>query len=49
MRNKKAKGDGDVPGDVLKMLGEDGFRLIIRLMNNICENAESGPRTSLKL
>jgi len=49
MRNKKAIGDGNVPGHVLKMLKEDGFRLMIQLMNNIYENMESGPITSLKL
>jgi hypothetical protein len=26
-RDKKATGDDDVPGDVLRLLGEDGLRL----------------------
>jgi hypothetical protein len=29
MKNKKASGDYDVPGDKLKMLGKHGFRLIM--------------------
>ena len=28
MRDKKTIGDDDVPGDVLKLLGEDGLRLV---------------------
>jgi len=28
MRNKKATGDDDVPGDVLKLLGEGGLKVI---------------------
>ena len=28
MRNKKAIGDDDVPGDVLKLLGEGGLKVI---------------------
>jgi hypothetical protein len=35
MRDKKATGDEDVPGDVLKFLGEDGLRLITQLINSI--------------
>jgi hypothetical protein len=27
MRNKKATGDDDVPGDVLKLKGEDGLKV----------------------
>jgi len=26
MRNKKARGDDDVPGDVFKLLGEGGLK-----------------------
>jgi hypothetical protein len=40
MRDKKATGDDDVPGDVLKLLGEDGLGLITQLINNICETVE---------
>jgi hypothetical protein len=34
MRDKKATGDDDVPGDVLKLLGEDGLRLKTQLINS---------------
>jgi hypothetical protein len=33
MRDKKATADDDVPGDVLKFLGEDCLRLITQLIN----------------
>jgi hypothetical protein len=32
MRDKKATGDDDVPGDVLKLLAEDGHRLMTQLI-----------------
>jgi hypothetical protein len=35
MREKKATGDDDVPGDVLKLLGEDGLRLRTQLIDSI--------------
>jgi hypothetical protein len=35
MRDKKATGDDDVPGDVLKLLGEDGLWLMTQLINSI--------------
>jgi hypothetical protein len=35
---------GDVPGDVLKLLGEDGLKIIAQLINNIYETGESCPR-----
>jgi hypothetical protein len=35
MRDKKATGDDDVPGDVLKLLGEDGLKLMTQLINSI--------------
>jgi hypothetical protein len=35
MRNKKATGDDDVPGDVLKLLGEDSLKLVVQLIKNI--------------
>jgi len=28
MRNKKATGDDDVPGDVLKLMGEGGLKIM---------------------
>jgi len=40
LRNKKATGDEDVPGDVLKLLGEGGLKIMTKLMNNICETGE---------
>jgi hypothetical protein len=40
MRNKKATGDDDVPGDVLKLLGEDGLKIMTKLMNTIYETGE---------
>ena len=39
MRNKKATGD-DVPGDVLKLLGEDGLKIMTKLINTIYETGE---------
>ena len=46
MRNKKATGDDDVPGDVLKLFGEGGLKIVTKLINTIYE---TGPRTSRKL
>jgi hypothetical protein len=40
MRDKKATGDDDVPGDVLKLLGEDALRIMIYLISNIYETGE---------
>jgi len=40
MSNKKAKGDDDVPGDVLKLLGEGGLKIMTKLINNIYETGE---------
>jgi hypothetical protein len=40
IRNKKATGDDDVPGDVLKLLGEEGLRLMTQLINSIYVTAE---------
>jgi hypothetical protein len=34
IRDKKATGDDDVPGDVLKLLGEDGLRLMTQRVHN---------------
>jgi len=36
----KATGDNGVPGDVLKLLGEDSLRIITQLINNIHETRE---------
>jgi hypothetical protein len=35
MRDKKARRDDDVPGDVLKLLGEDGLKLMTQLINSM--------------
>jgi len=40
MRNKKATGDNDVPGDVLKLFGEGGLKIMTRLINTIYETGE---------
>jgi hypothetical protein len=40
MRDKNATGDNVVPGDVLKLLEEDGLRIAKQLINNVCENGE---------
>jgi hypothetical protein len=40
MRDKKATGDDGVPGDVLKLLGEDGVRLMTQMINSIYVTAE---------
>ena len=40
IRNKKATGDDDVPGDVLKLLGEDGLKIMTKLINTIYEAGE---------
>jgi hypothetical protein len=40
MRNKKATGDDDVPGDVLEKLGEGGLKIIVKLINIIIETRE---------
>jgi hypothetical protein len=40
MRDKKDRGDDDVPRDVLKRLGEDSLGLMTQLVNNIYETGE---------
>ena len=41
MRNKKATGDDDdVPGDVLKLLGAGGLKIMTKLINIIYETGE---------
>jgi hypothetical protein len=40
MRNRKATGNDDVPGDVLKLLGEGGLKTLTKLMNTIYETGE---------
>ena len=40
MRNKKVAGDDYVPGDVLKLLGEGGLKIMSKLINTIYETGE---------
>jgi hypothetical protein len=40
MRNKKATGDDEVPGDVLKLLGKGGSKIITKLINTIYETGK---------
>ena len=40
MRKKKATGDDDVPGDVLKLLGEGVLRIMTKLISTIHETGE---------
>ena len=44
MRNTKATGDYDIPGDMLKLLEEGGLKILTKLIKKL----ESGPRTSQK-
>jgi len=37
MRNRKATGDDDKPGDVLKLLGEGGLKILTKIINTIYE------------
>jgi len=40
MRNKKTTGDDDVPGDVLKLLGECDLKIMTKLIKNIYETGQ---------
>ena len=40
IRNGKVTRDGDVPGDVLKLLGEGGLKILTKLINTIYEIGE---------
>jgi len=40
MRNKKATGDDVVPGDVFKLMGEGGLKIMKKLINTIYETGE---------
>ena len=40
MRNKKATGDDDVPGDVLKLLGEGGLKIMTKFISTVYETGE---------
>jgi hypothetical protein len=37
MKDAKTMGDGDVPGDVLKLLAEGGLKIMKQLVNNMCK------------
>jgi hypothetical protein len=40
MSNKKATGDDDVPGDVFKLMGKGGLKIMTKEINTIYETAE---------
>ena len=40
MRNKKATRNDDVPGDVLKLFGEGGLKIMSKLINTVYETGE---------
>ena len=40
MQNKKAAGDDDVFGEVLRMFGQDDLKIMIQLINKICTAGE---------
>ena len=40
MKDKKAGGNDDIPGDVLKLLGEDCLRIMRQLVYNMQETGE---------
>jgi len=40
MRNRKATGDDDVPGDGLRLLGEGGLKILTKIINTIYETGE---------
>ena len=40
MRNRKATGGDDIPGDVLKLLGEGGLKILTKLSNTIYKTGE---------
>jgi hypothetical protein len=48
MRNRKATGDDDVPGDVLNLLGEGGLKIFTKLRKSIYET-EKWPKDFTEL
>ena len=40
MRNRNATIDDDVPGDVLKLLGEGGMKMLAKLINTVYETGK---------
>ena len=40
MRNRKATGDDDIPGDVIKLLGEGGLKIMTKLSNTMYNTGE---------
>ena len=48
IRNKKTTGNDDVLGDVLKLLGEDGLKIMTKLINIIYETGAWPPFMKLE-
>ena len=40
MRDNNATGDDDIPGDVLRLFGNDGIKIMTQLINIMQENGE---------
>jgi len=40
MRNRKVTGNDDVAGDVVKLLGEGGLKILTKLINTVYETGE---------
>jgi hypothetical protein len=40
MRYKRATGDDDVPGDVFRLLGEDGIKIMTQLISKVYETGK---------
>ena len=40
MRDRRATGDDDIPGDVLKLLEEGGLKILTKLINATYETGE---------
>ena len=40
MRNGKATGDDDIPGDVLKLLRDGGLKILTKLSNTVYNTGE---------
>ena len=40
MKDKKATGDDDVPEDVLKLMGNNGLKLMSQLISNMYETGD---------
>jgi hypothetical protein len=49
MRNKKATGDEDLPGNVLKLLGEGGLKIMALLFNTFLDISRSVHHSSINI